>query len=149
MNFIGFHTYPYRSRQRSGSNEPTVWVGPREDVNADGTVRRSYPSAYANTLRGQWGSTPMNTSRFSCGAAQLFDAECYGSPVQRGFCPFPSTPDGMNAVFDRTAAMLREAFTYARQAGVKTCVGTETPVSVPPTASAQVADGRGVGLGGG
>ena len=27
MNFLGLHTYPYKNRLGTGSNEPTVWVG--------------------------------------------------------------------------------------------------------------------------
>ena len=34
-------------------------------------------------------------------------------------------------MFNRTAGMLRDAFSFAHQAGVKTCVGTETPLIVP------------------
>ena len=43
MNFIGLHNYP------SPLGEPTVWIGPVEDVAEDGSVRRSYPAQYANT----------------------------------------------------------------------------------------------------
>jgi hypothetical protein len=45
--------------------------------------------------------------------------------------PSPATPDVSNQVFNRTAAMLRDAFAFAHQLGVKTCVGTETPLIVP------------------
>ena len=45
--------------------------------------------------------------------------------------PAPTTPDTCNQVFDRSAIMLRDAFAFARQLGVKTCVGTETPLVVP------------------
>ena len=48
-----------------------------------------------------------------------------------GFMPAPTTTEASNEVFDRTARMLREAFGFAHQVGVKTCVGTETPLVVP------------------
>ena len=39
----------------TGRDEPTVWVGLKKSVNADGTVSLSYPTSYANTLRQEWG----------------------------------------------------------------------------------------------
>ena len=32
MNFLGLHTYPYKTSLGTGSNEPTVWVGLPEVV---------------------------------------------------------------------------------------------------------------------
>jgi hypothetical protein len=48
-----------------------------------------------------------------------------------GAMPAPESPVICNQVFNRTAAMLRDAFTFAHKLGVKTCVGTETPLIVP------------------
>ena len=48
-----------------------------------------------------------------------------------GAMPEPSTPAACNQVFERTGALLRDAFTEAHRLGVKTCVGTETPLKVP------------------
>ena len=45
--------------------------------------------------------------------------------------PLPTTPDACNDVFNRTGSMLHDAFSFAHQVGVKTCVGTETPLVVP------------------
>lgn len=131
QNFIGLHTYPVAATPRTGSNEPTVWVGLKSQVNADGTVTSAYPTSYANSLRGFWGNEPLATGNYTFGAAKLFEEDCFGSPVQKGYCPFPTTPEGNVAVIDATAAMLRDAFTFARRRGVKTCVGTETPLSTP------------------
>ena len=36
-----------------------------------------------------------------------------------------------NALFNRFAAVLKDAFGFARQLGIKTCVGTETPLIIP------------------
>ena len=47
MNFLGLHTYP-----ENGPNaEPLVWIGLPQDVNPDGTVKFSYNSYWASTLR--------------------------------------------------------------------------------------------------
>ena len=70
MNFIGFHTYC----KTDDYCEPTVWVGLKEDVNDNGTVKKAYRSAYASTLRGSfWGYTAENTSDYKFGGKLLFE----------------------------------------------------------------------------
>jgi hypothetical protein len=127
MNFFGLHTYP----EGSPNAEPTVWIGPPADVAEGGRVRFSYPSSYQNTLRGNWGYAARKTGDFSCGAADLFERDDFGAEVMWGHIPQPASPEGCNQVFERTAGVLREAFRQARRLGVKTCVGTETPLTVP------------------
>ena len=127
MNFIGLHTYP-----EGGPNaEPTVWIGLPGDVAGDGKVKFSYPSSYYNTSRDTWGYSPKKTSDYIFGASELFEHEAYGPEVMSDASPEPQTADACNVVFDRTAAMLRDAFTLAHTLGVKTCVGTETPLTIP------------------
>ena len=84
-----------------------------------------------NTLRGNWGYAAKRTSDYIFGSAQLFERDGYGPQVMFGAMPVPDTPGLCNQVFDRTAAMLHDAFTFAHLLGVKTCVGTETPLTVP------------------
>ena len=36
-----------------------------------------------------------------------------------------------NDLFDRMGGVLHEAFTFAHTLGVKTCIGTETPLTIP------------------
>jgi hypothetical protein len=127
MNFIGLHTYP----QGGVGPEPTVWIGLKDGVNPDGTVRFSSPSSYQNTLRGNWGYVARKTGEFSFGTAQLFERDDYGPEVMSGAMPWPATPEDRNAVFNRTGEMLRQAFEYAHTLGVRTCVGTETPLIIP------------------
>ena len=95
MNFIGLHTYPYDPvPNKTGSNEPTVWVGLTDDLDATGRIRPAgaYPTSYANTQRGQWGYAPRNTSSFGWGSAQLFPADCYAPPPSDATsCPYPTT----------------------------------------------------------
>jgi len=127
MNFFGLHTYP----QGGVGPEPTVWIGLKEDVNPDGTVRFSSPSSYQNTLRGNWGYVARKTGDFSFGTAQLFERDDYGPEVMSGAMPWPAAPEDRNAVFNRTGEMLGQAFAYAHALGVRTCVGTETPMIIP------------------
>lgn len=67
-----------------------------------------------------------------------FDS-CWGTrgyqlpmPQAADSCPFPETPEANNAVIDATGTLLRDAFAYAHTLGVRTAVGTETPLSTPP-----------------
>ncbi len=127
MNFIGLHTYP----EGRPNAEPTVWIGLPEDIGEGGQVKFSYPSSYQNTQRGNWGYAAKKTSEFLFGAAELYERDDFGPDAMGGFLPEPDTPEKCNAVFNRTGAMLRDAFRHAHQLGIKTCVGTETPLVVP------------------
>ncbi|MGD0094793.1 MAG: malectin domain-containing carbohydrate-binding protein, partial [Planctomycetota bacterium] len=127
MNFFGLHTYP----EGGVGPEPAVWIGQAGDVDEKGGVQFAYPSAWMNTQRGTWGYLPKKTGSFSYGAAQLFEHDEYGSDVMLGHCPLPKTPEACNEVFTRAGALLHEAFTHAQALGVKTCLGTETPLVVP------------------
>jgi hypothetical protein len=127
MNFFGLHTYP----EGSPNAEPTAWIGLAEDIGPDGQVKFSYPASHMNTLRGNWGYLSKKTGEYLFGAAQLFERDDFGADYMAGYIPYPKTPEGNNEVFNRTAAVLREAFVQARQLGVQTCVGTEIPLTVP------------------
>jgi hypothetical protein len=127
MNFFGLHTYP---EDRPGA-EPTVWIGTPGDIGTAGTVKFSYPSSYQNSRRGNWGYAARKTSDYAFGTAALFQRDDFGPDVMADLMPFPTTPEANNEVFDRAAAVLREAFDFARRLGIKTCVGTETPLIVP------------------
>jgi hypothetical protein len=126
MNFIGLHCYP------EGIAEPSVWIGTSSDLNPDGSVRFSYPARWANTaLNGAWGYAAMPTSDYCSGASLLFAGDQYGSDTANGVFPAPRTPRECKQAFDSAAGMFRTAFSYAKALGVKTCVGTETPITVP------------------
>jgi len=127
MNFFGLHCYP----ESGAGPEPTVWIGLPEDVKPDGEVKLSSASSYANTLRGNWGYSAKNTGEFNFGAAQLFERDDYGPEVMFGQMAWPKTLDQRNEVFGRAGNMLKEAFEFAHALGVKTCVGTETPLVIP------------------
>ncbi|MHC4201407.1 MAG: malectin domain-containing carbohydrate-binding protein, partial [Planctomycetota bacterium] len=130
MNFIGLHNYPERRGGYPGP-EPTVWIGLPDDCDEQGRVTYSYPAFFANTQRPGWGNKPMKTSGYAGGAAALFPADDFGPDAQAGHFPWPEDPADCNEVFNRTADMYRDAFGLARSLGIKICVGTETPLTVP------------------
>jgi hypothetical protein len=129
MNFLGIHCYP----EGQPYAEPTVWHGLPGDFDAQGRVRFSYASRYFNTLlTPAWGGYVIKkTGDYSFGGALLFDRDEWAPPVLAGHCPLPVTPDACNEVFNRMAGQFREAFGFARQLGIKTCIGTEAPLVIP------------------
>ncbi len=129
MNFIGMHCYP----EKHPYAEPTVWLGLDGEFDNEGRVKVSYPSRYYNTLwRGTWGPMlPKPTGEYSFGGRLLFERDDWGPDVMLGHCPTPQTPEAYNEVFDRTGRQFRDAFTFARLVGVKTCIGTEAPMMMP------------------
>jgi hypothetical protein len=127
LNFFGLHTYP----EKGPNAEPTVWIGLAEDCEKDGTVRFSYPSSYHNSARGNWGYESGRTGDYHFGAAELFEADDYGAEVMKGMMPEPKSLEESNELFNRTGAMLQAAFSFGRGLGIRTCVGTESPLTIP------------------
>ena len=128
MNFIGLHNYP----EGPVGPEPGVWIGQPGDLGERGAAGFSYPSQWANTARnGMWGYAAMKTSEFSGGANLLFESDDFGPAVMKGLMPSPATPEDSNKLFNQAGEMLRAAFAEAKALGVKTCIGTETPLTIP------------------
>jgi hypothetical protein len=136
MNFFGLHTYP----EKGPNAEPTVWIGLPADFGSDGKVTFSYPSSYQNTLRGNWGYEAKKTGDFHFGASELFERDDYGNDVMEDMVPEPKTPEDSNKVFDRAASGFHDAFGFARSLGIKTCVGTETPLTIPELVQKRLKD---------
>ncbi len=132
FNFVGLHTYPAQNRDLGP--EPTVWIGVPEDVNPDGTVKLSDEASWYTTAKTQpYGCyQPGKTSDYSFGGAQVFPTDDYGSEVNgpEDF-PFPKTPAARVALINRTGRMLQAVFHEAHRLGMKTCVGTESPLDIP------------------
>jgi len=127
MNFFGLHTYP-----EGGPNaEPTVWIGLKSEMEENGNVLQSYPASYQSTHRGNWGYFPENTSDYHMGASLLFESDKYAAYVMDGLIPVPDSTADCNKLFNQTGKMLRNAFSFGKSLGIKTCVGTETPLIVP------------------
>ena len=136
MNFIGLHTYP----EGGVGPEPLVWIGPAEDIRADGAVASGYSTFWHNTARaGTWGYSPMKTGEFAGGAGLLFPTDDYGPDVMAGLMPRPGTPDEANELFRRVGLQMGRVFAAARRLGVLTCVGTETPLTIPADLKARLA----------
>jgi len=130
MNFFGLHCYP----EGGVGPEPLVWIGRKDHVNDDGTVKAAYASRHFQTSNptGAWGYRPMKTGDYTYGAAALYDVDNYAADYMRTAFPWNDMPASAEAeVFDRMGALLRDAFTFAGRLGVKTCIGTETPLKIP------------------
>jgi len=134
MNFMGLHCYP----EGMPGPEPLVWIGHPEDVDKDGKVAFSSPSFWQSTVNTHWGNAPVPTSQFAAGAGLMFGEDDFGPSVTKGNRPKPKTSEGCNEVFNRTAVLLRDVFGYARNFGVKVCVGTETPLTIPSSVKAHL-----------
>lgn len=134
MNFFGLHTYP----ESGVGPEPLTWIGLPADVLPDGRVAFSYPARHFTTLNGTWGYAPMKTGDYCYGAAAMFERDDYGTDYMRGMAPWPSTPEDSNELFRRVGELLRGAFTFAGRLGIKTCLGTETPLTIPTPVRARL-----------
>lgn len=132
MNFIGLHTYPIWNVDLGP--EPTVWIGLPEEVNADGTVKSANATTWYNTQKYQtYGCyRPGKTGSFSFGGAAIFPSDDYGSETNTAEdFPFPKSREGNAALINRTGMFLRSIFEEANKRGIKTCVGTESPLDIP------------------
>ena len=127
MNFFGLHCYP----EGGVGPEPEVWIGKPDDVFPDGRVKFSSQSRHFTTHSGTWGYKSKDTADFSFGADLLFDRNDYGPDYMRGMTPWPKTAEARNELFNRFGNVLKEVFSFAKDLGVKTCIGTETPLTIP------------------
>jgi len=127
MNFFGLHTYP----EGGVGPEPTVWIGLPQDIKENGDVKSSYPARHFTTYSGTWEYKAKNTSDFFYGSGQMFERNDYGADYMKDMTPWPNTPEDCNRMFDRAGNMLGEVFAYANKLGIKTCIGTETPLVIP------------------
>ena len=147
-NTIALHTYPYNQSFLTGTNEPTVWVGTADAVLPSGDVTPSggYPTSWANTLRSEWGYQPINTSAYVSGASQLYAHECSGHDLQAGNasrCPWPVDAASSADLFNDVGRMFQSLFSFWNGAlGVSSVIGTETPLSLPPSAGQQNASAQ-------
>ena len=127
MNFLGLHTYT----ECGWGSEPTTWLGLPADVATNGDPRFSYAAHYFSTARDASGHQPRRVEDMVFGGALLFESDPWGPPVMAGLMPQGRTLDEKNELFIRTGRMLRDVFTYAGQFGIRTCVGTEVPLTDP------------------
>jgi len=127
MNFIGFHTYP----QGAVGPEPTVWIGLPQDLNDKGQVIFGYPARHFTNHNGTWGYASRSISNYDFGVSQLFARDNYGADYMYGRIPWPGNTEECNALFNNVGNFFNKAFTFAHHLGIKTCVGTEIPLTIP------------------
>ena len=139
MNFLGVHSYPENPKPHSQyDSEATVWIGLPGDFDEQGKVEESFSASYFNSLRDQWGYIRRPTGEYRFGTSLLFERDDWGTSIMLDQCPVPTTPEGCNAVFNRAGQMFNQSFTLARQLGVKTCIGTEAPLTIPEALKARL-----------
>ncbi len=134
MNFFGLHTYPYGH----AGPEPAVWLGPEQDLGQGPQVKFAYPARHFTTLSGTWGYRPDSTSNYCCGLAGLYSREAYGADYMRGMAPWPEDSAEAVEMFERFGDLLNGAFAYAGLHGIRTGLGTETPLTLPPLLAARL-----------
>ncbi len=127
MNFFGLHTYP----EGGVGPEPLVWIGTKDQMNEDGTVKSAYQSRHFTTTNSTWSYTAKQTSFYSNHLGDLFENDSYGTDYMIGINGWPDGEQAEIDLFNKTGKFFREAFGFARGLGLKTCVGTETPLTVP------------------
>lgn len=136
MNFFGLHHYPERGEPSSLEGpEPHVWIGHKQDLNDDGTIKEggAYATSWATTYRSSrnsWSGTPVKTTDFSDGANKLFAYEEMASDAM-GFQK-PGTAAERATVFNNVGHLLKDAFSHARSLGIKTAIGIESPLAFEP-----------------
>jgi len=114
LNFLGLHVYSTGSVNRSGGAEPFLsfsWRGVGHDGYLD------------TTQTARWGYQPMRTSEFAFGTDQVFAGEVFGADAAIGAC------GSLDAVV-RAKALLGAALDYAKERGLRVCVGFE-PAAIP------------------
>lgn len=143
-NFFALHTYPEnQDAPKAMTAEPLVWIGKKEDCREDGTVKASYPVQHFKTNGNSWGYHPMDTGDYPCGTGNVFETDSYGADYMKGYEEdIYSTElhenmvpaDKYNQMFHAYGQLLQDTFSYAKEIGVKTCIGTEAPLTIPETA---------------
>ena len=128
MNFFGLHTYP----EGGVGPEPRSGSARRTTSDADGTVKSAIPRGTSprTTLTGEPGATRRRRPATTPSAPPRCSTATTTAPdYMQGTSPWTdSRPSECNALFNRMGEMLGDAFRFARRLGVKTCVGTETPL---------------------
>jgi hypothetical protein len=131
MNFIGFHTYPESGFPGAYKAEPLVWIGEEEQIMKGGSVSSAYPLLHFNTGDTTWGYLPKPTSQYSGGASLLFEKDRFGASYLPDLSPWPHTDPENTDLVNHFGSLLNESFSLANRLGVRTCIGTETPLTIP------------------
>jgi hypothetical protein len=82
-------------------------------------------------VNGTWGFKKRLTSAYSNMMGDLFDEDIFGTSYMKGIDGWPAGAGRENALFDTVSGFFSGVLAYARDLGIRTCVGTETPLVVP------------------
>ena len=115
MNMFGMHVY--------------TGGAPVESYLSFDFAGAGHQAELENTTTTGWGYLPQRTSTYKQGAAQYFAGETFGADAQ-------IQSRDMWEVADRTTAMLRSGFEFAKTLGIKTGIGFEPYVNPPGITSA-------------
>lgn len=107
FNMFGMHVYT--------ENEPGPLAESYLSYDFAGSGHRA---ALEDTTMTAWGYLPQRTSTFKMGAAQFFDSETFGADATR------LAADNWE-IAARTTAMMRTAFSFAGELGIRTGIGFE------------------------
>lgn len=107
FNMFGMHVYT--------QNEPGPLAESYLSFDFAGSGHRA---ALEDSSMRSWGYLPQRTSTFKMGAAQFFDRETFGADATR------LSADNWD-IADRTTEMMRGAFNFASELGIRTGIGFE------------------------
>jgi len=107
FNMFGMHVYT--------ENEPGPLAESYLSYDFAGAGHRA---ALEDSTMTAWGYLPQRTSTFKMGAAQFYDSETFGADATR------SAADTWD-IAARTTAMMRSAFNFAGELGIRTGIGFE------------------------
>lgn len=107
FNMFGMHVYT--------QNEPGPLAESYLSFDFAGAGHRA---TLEDTTVTSWGYLPQRTSTFKMGAAQFFDRETFGADATR------LAADNWE-IADKTTVMMRRAFDFAKQLGIRTGIGFE------------------------
>lgn len=144
-NFIGLHTYPEtRKEPVKMTAEPLVWIGMEEDCGEDGAVRISYPAQHFKTSGDTWnyhavpiGEYPFETGKVFSGEVMLpsymkgYEEESYLKQLKWAELKPEEEIGRYTGMFQACGEFFSRVFHYAHLLDVKTCIGTEVPLTVP------------------
>ncbi|MGC1871867.1 MAG: hypothetical protein WA700_12980 [Acidobacteriaceae bacterium] len=107
FNMFGMHVYT--------QNDPNPMAESYLSFEFAGSGHRA---ALEDTTMRSWGYLPQRTSTYSMGAAQFFDTDTFGADATR------LAADNWD-IAARTTAMMRSAFSFAGDLGIRTGIGFE------------------------